>query len=260
MGRATISEARQPWLFRKTSVAPCPPLRYNVTAVTRILVVEDELKVAQALKNGLGAEGYEVELASTGEDGLHRAATGTFDLVVLDLMLPGRDGLSVLAELRTDGTRTPVLILTARDTVSDRVAGLDAGADDYLVKPFAFAELLARIRARLRRDRPDVRSRLALSDLELAPPARTATRRGRPLALTALEFTLLEFLLRHQGQVVSRDMIAREVWDDPTRGTPLDNVIDVHIMRLRRKVDPEAVTRLIHTVRGVGFVMREGEP
>ena len=228
--------------------------------MARILVVEDEAKVAQALKAGLSTEGYEVAVAPAGEEAFFLATTEPYDLIVLDLMLPGRDGLQVLAALRSRGMHAPVLILTARDTVPDRVAGLDAGADDYVVKPFAFAELLARIRALLRRGRPDAPLHLALSDLEIDLAARRATRAGRALGLTAREFTLLAFLLRHQGQVVSRDMIAREVWSEPARGTPLDNVIDVHIMRLRRKVDRESEARLIHTVRGVGFVMREGEP
>jgi DNA-binding response OmpR family regulator len=235
-------------------------LLYNVCAVTRILVVEDEVKVAEALREGLTAEGYEVAVAPTGEEALAHAGPGVFDLVILDLMLPGRDGLSVLGEFRSAAGRPPVLILTARDAVSDRVAGLDAGADDYLVKPFAFAELVARMRALLRRGRPDPPAPLSLADLRIDAAARTATRGGRSLALTALEFTLLEFLLRHHGEVVSRDMLAREVWHEPTRGTPLDNVIDVHIMRLRRKVDRESDRRLIHTVRGVGFVLREDEP
>jgi len=246
--------------IQKNFSGAASPVAVQTSAVTRILVVEDEAKVARALRDGLGAEGYDVVLAAAGEDGLSLAGSGGFDLVVLDLMLPGRDGIEILSELRRSGDPTPVLILTARDTVSDRVAGLEAGADDYLVKPFAFAELLARIRALLRRGRPEPSPRLALADLQVDAAGRTATRAGRTLALTALEFTLLEFLLRHQGQVVSRGMIAREVWNEPARGTPLDNVIDVHIMRLRRKVDPEADVRLIHTVRGVGFVMREGEP
>ncbi len=228
--------------------------------MARILVVEDETKVAQALKEGLTAEGYDVVVASAGEEGFFVATTEPCDLLVLDLMLPGRDGLQVLAALRARGMHAPVLILTARDAVSDRVAGLDAGADDYVVKPFAFAELLARIRALLRRGRPEVPLHLTLGDLEVDVATRRATRGGRPLGLTAREFTLLAFLLRYQGQVVSRDMIAREVWNEPARGTPLDNVIDVHIMRLRRKVDHEAEPRLIHTVRGVGFTMRESEP
>jgi two-component system copper resistance phosphate regulon response regulator CusR len=257
MSRATAGSRR---LFRKTSVARLPRLRYNVFTVTSILVVEDESKVARAVQDGLKAEGYDVALASTGDEGLLAARTRSFDLVVLDLMLPGRDGLETLSALRGAGDATPVLILTARDTVLDRVAGLDAGADDYLVKPFAFAELLARVRALLRRGRPDVSAGLSVGDLEIDPVARRATRAGQLLALTAREFTLLEYLVRHQDQVVSREQIAREVWREPSRGTPLDNVIDVHIMRLRRKVDPEGGTRLIHTVRGVGFVVREDEP
>jgi DNA-binding response OmpR family regulator len=231
-----------------------------VFAVTRILVVEDESKVARAVRDGLEAEGFSVALAATGEAGLLAAATGTFDLIVLDLMLPGPGGLEILAARRAAGDATPVLILTARDTVRDRVSGLDAGADDYLVKPFAFAELLARVRALLRRGRPEPPARLVVADLAIDSAARRASRADRTLALTALEFTLLEYLVRHQGQVVSRDQIARDVWREPSRGTPLDNVIDVHIMRLRRKVDHESGPRLIHTVRGVGFVVREGEP
>jgi DNA-binding response OmpR family regulator len=228
--------------------------------VSRILLIEDESKVARAVRSGLEAEGYDVMIAATGDAGLRAATTRSFDLIVLDLMLPGRDGFEILAERRGVGDATPVLILTARDTVLDRVAGLDSGADDYLVKPFAFAELLARVRALLRRGRPEAPARLVVADLEIDPAARRASRAARPLPLTAREFTLLEYLVQRQGQVVSREEIAREVWREPSRGTPLDNVIDVHIMRLRRKVDPEGSTRLIHTVRGVGFVAREGEP
>jgi two-component system, OmpR family, copper resistance phosphate regulon response regulator CusR len=227
--------------------------------VTRILVIEDESKVARAVRDGLRAEGYAVEIAGTGDEGLVMVGREPFDLVVLDLMLPGLGGLDVLAELRGAGLGTPVLVLTARDTVADRVSGLDAGADDYLVKPFAFAELLARVRALLRRGRPETPSRLSIADLDVDPVTRRATRAGRVLPLTAREFELLEFLVRHQAEVVSRDQIAREVWREPARGTPLDNVIDVHIMRLRRKVDREAGARLIHTVRGVGFILREEE-
>jgi DNA-binding response OmpR family regulator len=227
---------------------------------TRILVVEDETKVAHALASGLEADGHVVTLAATGDEASAMATTSVFDLIVLDLMLPGRDGLQVLADLRNREMLTPVLVLTARDAISDRVAGLDAGADDYLVKPFAFAELLARIRALLRRGSVDQPARFALADLTLDHGSRRAIRGDQPLSLTAREFDLLSYLMRHQGQVVSRDMIAREVWNEPGRGTPLDNVIDVHIMRLRRKVDREHDVRLIHTVRGVGFVLREGEP
>jgi len=227
--------------------------------VPRILIIEDDSKVAHAVRDGLSAEGYDAAVAGTGDDGLALAREAPFDLVVLDLMLPGRTGLDVLSELRRGGDATPVLVLTARDTVADRVSGLDAGADDYLVKPFAFAELLARVRALLRRGRPEAPARLRIADLEIDHAARRATRSGRILPLTAREFTLLEYLVQHQGEVVSRDQIAREVWREPARGTPLDNVIDVHIMRLRRKVDSGPGARVIHTVRGVGFVVRGEE-
>ena len=228
-------------------------------AVAAILVVEDELKVAEALQAGLQLEGYDVVLARTGEEGL-RAATGAFDLVVLDLMLPGCDGIDVLTRIRTSGSAVPVLVLTARDTIEDRVEGLDAGADDYLIKPFAFPELIARIRALLRRGKADAALRLHLGDLDVDRVARTVVRGSQRIDLTPREFDLLEYLLRHQRTLVSREMIAREVWREPNRGTPLDNVIDVHIARLRRKVDQDFAVKLIHTVRGVGFILGEDEP
>jgi two-component system copper resistance phosphate regulon response regulator CusR len=226
----------------------------------RILVVEDERKLAQVLGTALQAEHYEVVVAPTGEDGFFRANTEAFDLVVLDLMLPGRGGLEILQALRKRHLYTPVLILTARDGVQDRVLGLDLGADDYLVKPFALPELLARIRALLRRGRPADILRLKAADLEVDLVARRASRGSRSLDLTAREFELLEYLLRHQGHVVSREMLAHEVWKEPRRATPIDNVIDVQMTRLRRKVDRDGDQRLIHTVRGVGFTLREGEP
>jgi DNA-binding response OmpR family regulator len=226
----------------------------------RILTVEDEAKVAAALKEGLEAERYEVVVSATGEDGFFRVNAETFDLIVLDLMLPGRDGIEILATLRRQGLGTPVLVLTARDTVEDRVLGLDSGADDYLVKPFAFPELLARVRALLRRGRPDQILRLQAADLEMDLITRRVTRAGRPIELTSREFELLEYLLRHNRRLVSREMLAREVWKEPSRATPLDNVIDVHIARLRKKIDQDTSTKLIHTVRGVGFVVREDEP
>jgi DNA-binding response OmpR family regulator len=224
------------------------------------LVVEDERKLAQVLTSALEAEHYLVVAAATGEDGFYRANAESFDLVVLDLMLPGRSGLEILQTLRQRRLDTPVLILTARDGVDDRVLGLDLGADDYLVKPFALPELLARIRAILRRGRPSDVFRLKAADLELDLVARRVSRGDRSIDLTVREFELLEYLLRHQGHLVSREMLARDVWKEPRRATPLDNVIDVQMARLRRKVDPEGAVRLIHTVRGVGFVMREGEP
>ena len=226
----------------------------------RILVVEDERKIAGILVSALESEHYDAVVASTGEDGFFRANAEAFDLVVLDLMLPGRGGLEILRTLRQRRIDTPVLILTARDGLDDRVRGLDLGADDYLVKPFAVPELLARVRALLRRGRPSELLRLKAADLEVDLVARSASRGDRPIDLTVREFELLEFLLRHQGHLVSREMLAREVWKEPRRATPIDNVIDVQMTRLRRKVDGQGAPRLIHTVRGVGFVLREGEP
>ncbi len=226
----------------------------------RILVVEDEPKVAEALRGGLAAQQHEVVVAHTGEDGFYRLSTAVFDLVILDLMLPGRDGLDVLRALRQRGQTTPVLILTARDAVEDRVLGLDSGADDYLVKPFAFPELLARVRVLARRGRGESSARLTLADLEVDVLARQVTRGGRPVQLTAREFDLLACLLRHVGQVVSREMLALEVWQQPRRATPLDNVIDVQVARLRRRIDDPFPAPLIHTVRGVGFTLREVPP
>jgi DNA-binding response OmpR family regulator len=226
----------------------------------RILVVEDELKVANALREGLQGERYDVVVERTGEGAFFRVTTERFDVIVLDLTLPGRDGLEILKAMRERGIRTPVLILTARDTLHDRVVGLDTGADDYVIKPFAFAELLARIRALVRRGRAAELPRLTAADLEVNLITRKVTRGGRAIDLTVREFELLEYLLRHQGQVVSRETLARDVWKETARTTPLDNVIDVHIARLRRKVDADQPTKLIHTVRGVGFMLHEGEP
>jgi len=228
--------------------------------VVRVLIVEDERKLAQVLSTALQAEHYDVVVAATGEDGFYRASAERFDLVLLDLMLPGRSGLEILQTLRQRHVDTPVLILTARDGVEDRVLGLDRGADDYLVKPFALPELLARIRALLRRGRPSDVFRLKVADLEMDLVARRVARGDRAIDLTGREFELLEYLLRHHGHLVSRDMLARDVWKEPRRATPLDNVIDVQMARLRRKVDSDGAPRLIHTVRGVGFVVREGEP
>jgi DNA-binding response OmpR family regulator len=226
----------------------------------RILVVEDEVKVAKALREGLEDERYEAVIAHSGEDAFFRINTEQFDVILLDVMLPGRDGLQILTSIRKQGIDTPVLLLTARDTLEDRVAGLNSGADDYLIKPFAFAELLARIRALLRRGRSTEMLRLTVGDLDMDLVTRKVTRGAHNIDLTTREFELLEYLLRHQGQVVLRDTLAREVWKETTRGTPLNNVIDVHIARLRRKVDHDQPVKLIHTIRGVGFMLREGEP
>ena len=220
-----------------------------------ILIVEDETKVAQALREGLEAEHFRVTVAHTGEEGYCLVSERRFDLVLLDLMLPGRDGFQVLAMIRRRGLSTPVLVLTARDAVEDRVKGLDAGADDYMVKPFAFPELLARIRALLRRGRPDQVLRLKVSDLEIDLVTRHVERAGLELDLTVREFELLEYLVRSQGQVVSRGMLARDVWKEPGRESALYNVIDSQIARLRRKIDDPFEDKLLRTERGVGFVI-----
>jgi len=225
----------------------------------RILVIEDEPKVGKALQEGLQAEDYEVTLTPTGEDGFFLASAQPFDLIVLDLLLPGRDGIEVLSTLRRRGMRIPVLVLTAKDAIEDRVAGLDAGADDYLVKPFAFAELSARIRALLRRGKPEIPALVRIDTLEIDPVGRTVSRGEQRIELTPREFDLLEFLVRNKGRVVSREMLAREVWKEASRATPIDNVIDVHVARLRRKVDDQFKRKLVHTVRGVGFTIREEE-
>lgn len=226
----------------------------------RILVVEDEPKVALALRDGLQGEGLDVTLAATGEEGFFLATSQPFDVLVLDRVLPGRDGLEILRVLRSKGMLTPVLMLTGRASVEDRVAGLDAGADDYLVKPFALPELLARVRALSRRSRGDQLLRLTVADLVMDIPDRRAVRGDRPLELTSREFDLLAYLVRNKGGIVSREMLARDVWQEPMRGTSLDNVIDVHIARLRKKIDPEGSAPLIHTIRGVGFIARDGQP
>jgi two-component system copper resistance phosphate regulon response regulator CusR len=222
----------------------------------RILVVEDEKKVASFVQRGLEAEAHQVDVAHDGETGLARALDGEYDLLVLDVMLPRRDGLAVLRELRARGRQLPVLLLTARAGVTDKVAGLDGGADDYLTKPFEVAELLARVRALLRRgaSAPAV---LAVADLRLDPATRTVTRAGRAIELTAREYALLEYFLRNPGRVLSRALIAQHVW-----GVSFDtftNVIDVYVNYLRRKIDAEFEPRLLHTVRGAGYVLRVPE-
>jgi DNA-binding response OmpR family regulator len=232
----------------------------NKTSRVRVLVVEDEQKVANALREGLEGEGYDVAVEHTGEGAFFRLNSDTFDVILLDLGLPERDGIQVLAKLRERGVETPVLVLTARDALEDRVLGLNTGADDYLVKPFAFAEVEARIRALVRRGRTAEALHFSVADLELDLVTRNVTRGGTPVELTVREFELLEYLLRHEGQVVSRGTLGRDVWKETARTTPLDNVIDVHIARLRRKVDLDHPVKLIHTVRGVGFMVREGEP
>lgn len=226
----------------------------------RILVVEDEPKLANALKEGLEQDRYDVSLAKTGEEGFYLFYSEQYDLLILDVMLPGRSGLEILGRLRQNGFRIPVLLLTARDSIEDRVQGLDAGADDYLVKPFAFPELLARTRALLRRGGPERAQTVSVGDLMLDSAKRSVSRAGTLIELTAREYELLEYLFRNQGVVVSRDMLARDVWKETTRATPIDNVIDVHVARLRRKIDDGHERKLLHTVRGVGFILREESP
>ena len=221
----------------------------------RILVIEDERKVAEAVREGLEEEGHSVTLAHSGEDGFFMANSEQFDLVILDIMLPGRGGLEVLSAMRQKGFSIPVLLLTARETIADRVRGLDAGADDYLVKPFALPELSARVRALLRRGKPERPISLQLENLHIDVMSRTVRRGRRLLELTTKEYELLEYLLRHRGQVVSREMLARDVWKETVRHPSLDNVIDVHMMRIRRKVDEGFAIKLVHTVRGVGFLL-----
>jgi two-component system copper resistance phosphate regulon response regulator CusR len=228
-------------------------LYFNV----RLIIIEDDEKTARALQTGLEKEGFSVVTARTGEDGFFLLNTGNFDLLVLDWMLPGRSGIEILKTLRARGAKMPVLLLTARDAVDDRVLGLESGADDYLVKSFAFAELVARIRTLLRRAAPAEPLKKTFADLVVDLEARRASRAGKPVELTPREFDLLAYLLRQPGQVVTREMLARDVWNETNRITPLDNVIDVHVAHLRRKVDGQHAAKLIHTIRGVGFVLRE---
>lgn len=213
--------------------------------------------MAKALREGLEADDYSVQVAYTGEEGFYLVQAEPFDLVILDVMLPGRDGFEILGTLRKRGVKTPVLLLTSRDAVEDRVRGLDAGADDYLIKPFAFPELLARVRVLLRRGKSDLSQRFRLADLEMDVAQRHVMRGGQPIELTAREFELLEYLFANKGRVVSREMLARDIWKETARQTPLDNVIDTQMVRLRRKLDGQFDHKLLHTVRGVGFVLRE---
>ena len=223
----------------------------------RLLIVEDDLKTARALAAGLERAGFSIAAAHSGEEGFFLLNAESFDLVVLDWMLPGRSGIEILKTLRARGAKTPVLLLTARDAVEDRVLGLESGADDYLVKPFAFAELIARIRSLLRRSAGAEPLKKTVADLALDLETRRVWRASQPIDLTPREFDLLAYLLRQSGQVVTREMLARDVWHEANRITPLDNVIDVHVAHLRRKVDGASALKLIHTVRGVGFVLRE---
>jgi DNA-binding response OmpR family regulator len=245
--------------YRRQSMGPT---RVNSFRPAKILLIEDEAKTAHAVLAGLKAEYFAPVWAETGEEGFFLLNSEHFDAVVLDWMLPGRSGLEVLKTVRAKDSKTPVLLLTARDALEDRVEGLDSGADDYLVKPFALAELGARLRALLRRTTADSSAEEKpthrhLADLHIDLAAHRVMRAGRTIDLTPREFDLLTQLFLNAGRIVSRETLAREVWQETRRATPLDNVIDVHIARLRRKIDEGFTCRLIHTVRGVGFVLRE---
>jgi len=227
----------------------------GTNAMSRVLIVEDEVKLLDSLRRGLTQEGYDVTTAATGEEGFFLATTEPFDAILLDLMLPGRDGMCVLSDLRAKSVAVPVLILTARDAVDDRVAGLDGGADDYLVKPFAFAELVARLRALVRRNLLSRDVVLKAADLEMDLLARRVVRDGEEVELTGREFELLEYLLRHVNATVTREMIARDVWKEPAG--VLTNVIDVYVKTLRKKIERQDSRQLLHTVRGVGYALRD---
>jgi len=218
----------------------------------KLLIVEDEPKTAAYLKKGLGESGFLAQIASNGDEGLFRAREEAFDLIILDVMLPGRSGWSILETLRQEGNTTPVLFLTARDTVPDRVKGLELGADDYLVKPFAFSELLARVRTLLRRPHLRPPEHLQIADLELDPARGDARRGGASLGLTRQEFQLLSLFMRRRGEVLSRTLLAEQVWDMNFDSDT--NVVDVAVRRLRRKVDDPFDLKLIHTVRSLGYV------
>jgi heavy metal response regulator len=222
----------------------------------RILVVEDQEKVAQFMVKGLREERYAVDHASTGPEGLSMARVGEYDAIVLDILLPGKNGFEVVAELRAAEVATPVLMLTAKARVEDRIRGLDAGADDYLVKPFAFAELLARLRALLRRRERALPAPLVLADLSLDCVTHEVTRAGQRIDLTSKEFSVLEFLLRNRGRVVTRTAMVEHVWDRTFDSDT--NLVDVYIRHLRAKLDEPFAGKLIHTIRGVGYVLKEG--
>ncbi len=227
----------------------------QVRSKPRVLIVEDQKRLLGSLRRGLEEEGYDVLTAPTGEEGFYLATTRSPDILVLDLMLPKLDGFAVLRDLRAQGFSKPVLVLTSRDAVEDRVRGLDSGADDYLVKPFAFAELLARLRALLRRNLAERELVLRADNLEMDLVARRVVRGGVELELSKREFDLLEYLLRHKNATVTREMLGRDVWKEPDG--VLTNVIDVYVNALRKKIEQPAWRQLIHTVRGVGYALRD---
>jgi heavy metal response regulator len=221
----------------------------------RILIVEDEKKVAAFIKKGLEEETYAVDVAYDGEDGLHMGLENQYDLVILDLMLPVIDGLEVLSRLREKKVETPILLLTAKDSVEDKVTGLNTGADDYLTKPFAFSELLARIRVLLRRGKAETKTVLQIKDLSLDLVSHKVKRNDEEIELTGKEYSLLEYFMRNQGKVLTRTMIAEHVWD--YNFDTFTNVIDVYVNHLRKKIDKGYPEKLLHTLRGVGYIMKE---
>jgi DNA-binding response OmpR family regulator len=222
----------------------------------RLLLVEDDARIARFVAKGLREQAYAVDVASTGDDALYQAAINTYDLVILDVMIPGRDGFAVCRELRKLGQRMPILMLTARDAVEDRITGLDHGADDYLTKPFEFRELLARLRALLRRSGELRPAKISVADLVLDSAAQSVSRAGRAVSLTAKEYALVEYLARNAGRVVGRAEIAEHVWDESF--DPFSNLIEVYINRLRRKIDADSTKPLLQTRRGAGYVLGSG--
>ncbi|MEJ2068435.1 MAG: response regulator transcription factor [Deltaproteobacteria bacterium] len=221
----------------------------------RILIVEDEAKVASFIKRGLEEEHYAVDIAEDGKEAVSLVDSYDYDLAILDIMLPEMDGLSVLSHIRNVGKTTPVILLTAKDLVEDKVKGLDMGADDYITKPFAFEELLARIRVLLRRGKPEESLKLSIADLVLDPITHKVARDNREISLTAKEYSLLEYLMRNQGRVLTRTMISEHVWD--IKHDTFTNVIDVYVNYLRNKIDKGFSKKLLHTVRGVGYKLEE---
>jgi heavy metal response regulator len=221
----------------------------------KILVVEDEKKVASFIKRGLEEEGYSVDIAYDGEEGLKMGTAEEYDLILMDLMLPQKNGLEVIQDLRKEDIRTPVLCLTAKDKVDDIVSGLDSGSDDYLTKPFAFAELLARVRALIRRGISERGAEITFADLRLDPVAHKVWRADKEIDLTTKEYALLEYMMRNPNQTLTRSMIAEQVWDYTFDS--FTNIIDVYVNYLRKKVDRDFDKKLIHTVRGVGYVLKE---
>jgi len=220
----------------------------------RILIVEDEKKVAGFIKKGLEEETYAVDVANDGEEGFHLADMNQYDMIILDVMLPKMDGLEVLTRLRDKKVSTPILLLTAKDAVDDKVTGLNKGADDYLTKPFAFSELLARIRSLLRRGQSETQTELKVGDLCLDMVSHKVSRGGEEIELTGKEYSLLEYFMRNEGKVLTRTMIAEHVWD--YNFDTFTNVIDVYVNHLRKKIDKKYPAKLLHTLRGVGYVMR----